>query len=346
MIERRGMLAGGLASMASVAAGLPLGEARAQSGNGGGNGPASLLLVMEKNAGKLAFFDAADGTRVGEVGLPAYPHEFVVDAQGRFAYVGHYGLPSSDRPGEGGHSVVVVDLGERRVARTIDCAPFNRLHGIGLDGQGRLGVLSEGRDTLLILDDPGRATRPDRQAATGGRKTHLFSFSRNGERAYVTGLESGTASLVRPHDRGAKPVVTKTGQMPEGNCLSPDGKVFYVGNRRSGTVSVLDAGSMKLRDQRDVGGDPLRLYALPDGRILLADLERESISLLRPDLREIWRLPLGAKPSAASLHPGKAVAFVSLASDEVVAVDLEARRIEQRIRTGAGADVTRLLQQG
>ena len=123
---------------------------------------------MEKNAGKLAFFDAADGTRVGEVALPPYPHEFVVDAPGRFAYVGHYGLPSSDKPGEGGHSVVMVDLGDRRVVRTIDCAPFNRLHGIGMDGQGRLGVLSEGRDTLLILEDPARAVRPDRQAATGG----------------------------------------------------------------------------------------------------------------------------------------------------------------------------------
>jgi len=302
-----------------------------------------VLLLMEKTAHRLAFLDASDGRRLGEVELPDFPHEFVVDHAGRHAFIGHYGVESSTETKPGGHSVLVVDLAARRLARRIDLAPYNRLHGIALDAQDRLSVLSEEKATLLTLDKPLEDEAAGFAVPAGGIKTHMFALTRDGERAYVTGLLSNTASLVRPRDAAVPPVVVTTGRMPEGLCLSPDERTLYVGNRRSGTVSAIDAGDMRVREAREVGGDPLRLYALPDGRLLLADLGREAIALLRPDLSEIGRLSLGAKPNAASLHPSRPIAYVSLASDEVAVVDLERMRIEGKMKTGSGADVTKLL---
>ncbi|MCR0982249.1 YncE family protein [Roseomonas populi] len=307
-------------------------------------GKSGTLLVMEKNDARLAFLDASDGRRLGQVELPEFPHEFVVDPAGRHAFVGHYGVEASARPGEGGHSVLVVDIAARKVARRIDLSPFNRLHGMGVDAQGRLSVVSEEKGVLLTLDRPLEDEAPGFAVPAGGIKTHMFALSRDGERAFVTGLLSNTASLVRPRDASVAPVVVTTGRMPEGCCLSPDEGTLYVGNRRSGTLAAIDTATMRVRDTREVGGDPLRVYPLPDGRLLMIDLARSALVLLRADMREIWRLDLGAKPNAASLHPSQARAFVSLASDEVAVVDLDRPAIEGRMATGRGADVTRLLQ--
>ncbi|MFC0408940.1 YncE family protein [Roseomonas elaeocarpi] len=301
------------------------------------------LLLVEKVASKLVFLDPDTGDRRAEVALPQFPHEFVVDRANRHAFVAHYGLESSDKVGEGGTDVVVVDLLERRVVHSLECAPFNRLHGIGLDEKGRLTVLSEEKGVLVSFDDPVGAKQPSAAANTGGIKTHLFSLSRDGERAWVTGLLSNTVSLIRPRDASVAPVVTRVGTFPEGNCLSPDEKTLYVGNRRSGSVTMLDADTLKVRATREVGGDPVRLYAMADGRLLLLNLAGESASLLKPDMSNIWTMKLGAKPAGASLHPTAARAFISLASDEVLTVDLETQRVERRFKTGAGADVTRWL---
>ncbi|UFN48702.1 YncE family protein [Roseomonas sp. OT10] len=333
MLNRRTTLAGAAAAMASAT------TARAQ-------GDAPALLVMEKNAGTLGFLDPESGRRLGEVALAEYPHEFVVDPQSRLAFVGHYGVETSAATAEGGHAVLVVDLRERKIAHRIDIAPFNRPHGMAIDARGRLSVLSEGRNTLLTFDEPAEARQPSIAVAAGGIKTHLFALTRDGERAYVTGLLSNTASLVRPRDAAIAPVTVTTGRMPEGLCLSPDERTLYVANRRSGTVAAIAADSMRVTETRPVSGDPLRLYALPDGRLLLADLERARMVLLGPRLEEIAAIPLDAKPSAASLHPSRPLAFVSLANDRIALLDLETHRIEGHFATRAGADVTRLVTPG
>ena len=334
-MHRRNLLLTGLA--ASVPAIAPIAApARAQ-------GQSGTLLVIEKAGHRLAFLDSSDGRRVGEVRLPEFPHEMVVDSAGRHAFIGHYGVEVSASPGEGGHSVFVVDLAARRLLRTIDLSPYGRLHGMAIDGADRLSVLSEDRAVLLTLDKPLEDTAPAFAVAAGGIKTHFFALSRDGERAYVTGLFSNTVSLVRPRDAAVPPVTITLGRMPEGCCLSPDERTLYVGSRRSGTLSAVDAESMRVRATREVGGDPLRGYAVPDGRLLLAGLGRANLFLLRPDMGEIWRLDLGAKPSAASLHPTRPIAYVSLASDEVAVVDLEHARIEGRMKAGPQADVTKLL---
>ncbi|MFC7737359.1 YncE family protein [Roseomonas sp. GCM10028921] len=333
-MHRRTLLAAGLA------AALPA------PGPAGAQPRPETLLVMEKTDHRLAFLDPSDGRRMAELDLPEFPHEFVVDAAGRHAFIGHYGLESSAASGEGGHSVIVADLAARRILRGIDLSPFNRLHGMAIDAADRLCVLSEEKSVLLSLDHPAEDSAAGYAVPTGGIRTHMLALSRDGERAYVTGLLSNTVSLVCPRDAAAAPVLVTTGRMPEGCCLSPEERTLYVGNRRSGTLAAVDTGTMRVRDTRAVGGDPLRVYSVRDGRLLLADLQRESLSISRGDMSEIALVPLGARPSASSLHPSRPLAYVSLTSDEVAVVDLERARVEGRMRTGRGADVTRLLPAG
>ncbi len=242
-IDRRTCLTG-LAALA-----LTQGSARAQAGptRTGEAGRSDTLLVMEKGDRALGFYELATGRRTGRVELPGeYPHEFVVDRAGARAYVAQYGAKSSTTPGPGGDAVYVVDLAARSLARTIDCAPFRRLHGIRLDAGDRLFVLSEDRDVLLGFDAPARAERPDRAVATGGIKGHLFSLSRDGETAYVVSILSNTVSRVRPFAPAEGPRIVATGLGPEGSALSPDEATLYVANRRSATLTALATEAMTI----------------------------------------------------------------------------------------------------
>lgn len=344
MLARRSLLATLPFTVAAAAAAQTTGAApTAGTASGSGLAATEVLLVMEKNQRGLGWYDPASGRRIGGVALPEFPHEMVLDADARHVFVGHYGLFNSAATGTGGSSVLVVDVEARRVVHTVDLAPFNRIHGLAIDRHDRLYALSEGRDTLLVVNKPTESASPDAAVATGGIKTHLFSLTRDGERAFVCGLLSSTVSLVRPHDAAAAPVVIRTGTMPEGNCLSPDEKTLYVGNRRSGTLVAVDTDSMKVRDSKQVGGDPLRVYAMPDGRLLLTNLERRTLTMLTPAMEEITTMAFDSGPTAVSLHPRRPVAYVSLFSDRMAVVDLDARRVVNEFPTRQGTDVSRLL---
>ena len=69
-----------------------------------------ILLLVQKCAHTFSFYDVQSGDAIKHIRLPDFPHEFVVDSQNRFAYVGHYGIETSSHEGEGGCSVFVIDL--------------------------------------------------------------------------------------------------------------------------------------------------------------------------------------------------------------------------------------------
>lgn len=301
-----------------------------------------VLAVVEKGDRRLAFFEAGSGKRLSEVVLGDYPHELVADRERRFAYVGHYGVEFSSVVGPGGSAVFVVDLRNRSLVRTIELAPYNRIHGMGMDSADRLYALSEEKAVLLGFDTP--ISGPSRAVNTGGIKTHMFSISRNGERAYVTGLLSHTVSLVRPYDAAVEPVLVTPGQLPEGCCLSVDERTLFVGARRTPAVVAIDAHTMRVRDQLKVAGDPLRVYTVSSDQLLVTDLANKAISLISTRLRPIWTTSVPGQPSAVSFHPTKPIAYVSLLDTQQVAIlDLDRRQITGSFPTLRQPDASVLI---
>ncbi|WP_343040673.1 YncE family protein [Streptomyces typhae] len=319
MTRRTVIKAGGAGVLASGAAASATSATAAPRARG-----ADVLAVVEKGAHAVGFYDTASGRRLETVPLADYPHEMVVDAGRRFAYVGHYGVRMSSTPGAGGAAVFVIDLAGRSLARTIDTRPFNRIHGMGIDRHDRLYALSEEKAVLLGFDAPATDPAPERAVPTGGVKTHLFTLTRDGERAYVTGLLSHTVSLVRPHDAAVAPILMTPGRLPESSCLSRDEKTLFVGARKSSSLVAVDAHTMKVRRAKKVPGDPLRLYALGGDRLLVTDIVGKTLTEYDYDLRPVRSLGLDGTPSAVSFHPDKALAYVSqLGTDRIAVVDLD-----------------------
>lgn len=316
----------------------PAADPAAASGDG------DTLLLVEKCSHCISFYDTHSGARLASIALPDFPHEFVVDARRAYAYVGHYGVETSGHLGAGGSQVLQIDLARRALVRSIDLAPFNRLHGMQIDAQDRLYVLSEERAQLLVLEHPESDTAPSRAVACGGIKSHLFALTRDGRSAYVMNLLSHTVTRVHPHDATIAPLACAPGDKPEGCALSADEKTLYVSCRQSNTLCAIDCASMQVTGRAPARADPTRLYRCRDGRLLVTNYGARSLSLVDPhSLRELAHVPMDARPIALSLHPQLALAYVSQDDDRVACLNLHTLAFERYIATQREPDVSTVL---
>lgn len=265
-----------------------------------------ILLLVEKCSHCFSYYDVATGERLHSIALDDYPHEFVVDRDKRFAYVGHYGVETSGHLGHGGTQIFQIDIPGRRLVRKIDIAPFNRLHGMQMDQDGRLYALSEDRAQLVVIDKPATDSAPRRAVPTGGIKSHLFALTRDGRTAFSMNLLSHTVTKFKPYDATFTPVPCAPGEKPEGYALSADEKTLLVTNRWSNTVCAIDVATMQVTRSAPTRDDATRLYLYRDGRLVATNYGDRSLSVIDPaTLQELAHIPMEAR--AIALRDRKSV---------------------------------------
>lgn len=302
------------------------------------------LLLVEKCSHCFSWYDIASGERVRTLKLPEFPHEFVTDGAGHFAYVGHYGVETSGHSGPGGHTIFQIDIRSSELVRSIDLYPFNRIHGLQIDERDRLYALSEEKAALLVLEQPAVDTAPRRAVPSGGIKSHLFALTRDGQTAYCMNLLSHTVTKVRPWDPLFQPVACHPGQKPEGYCLSEDERTLFVSNRWSNTLAAIDTETMTVQHAAPSRDDVTRIYRARDGRLFTSNYGDRSLSVVdQISLEETGYLKLEARAIALSFHPTKALAFISLDDDRVAVLDTDTLRIERFIATQREPDVSKVV---
>jgi YVTN family beta-propeller protein len=302
-----------------------------------------ILLLVEKCAHTFSFYDVGSGEALKHIRLPDFPHEFVVDSQNRYAYVGHYGIETSSHKGEGGCSVFVIDLETREHVRTLDIWPYFRPHGLAMDDQDRLYVLSEGHSTLLIFDQPHLRDVPDRAIPSGGYKSHLVAMARNGETAFALNLLSNTVTRLKPQDPTVAPVALMPGSQPEGNCFSRDESLLYVTTRGDNSIVAVDVNTLQVTHRAKTGMDPTRIYRDRQDRLYVTNYGEQSISVFNADLQEIRRLELDSTAIAMSLHPTRELAFVTLKDQRVGMLNLETWAFDRYFQTLLEPDVSQVI---
>ena len=304
-----------------------------------------ILLLVEKCAHCISWYDIESGERLRSLALPHFPHEFVTDRAQRFAYVGHYGVETSGHVGAGGHAILQVDIRSAQLVRSIDLFPFNRIHGLQVDQHDRLYALSEEKATLLVLDQPATDTGPRRAVPSGGIKSHLFALTRDGQTAYCMNLLSHTVTKVKPWDPLAAPVACHPGQKPEGYCLSADEATLYVSNRWSNTLSAIDTATMSVKHSAASRDDVTRIYLNRDGRLFTSNYGDRSLSVVDPlTLAETGYLKMDARAIALSFHPTLPLAFISQDDDRVMVLDTERFQVLRYIATQREPDASMVVQ--
>jgi YVTN family beta-propeller protein len=297
------------------------------------------MAIVEKKAGALGFY-SAEGKRLAGVKLGEHPHEIVVAADGRTAYISDNGILWMQYAGEGGNTISIVDLKSRTKLGVIDLGNYRRPHGMAIDAKrNRLVSTTENPDGLLLIDLGSRKVL--RKYDVQGEDPHMVILSADGEYAFVS--NTSTATLAAIHLQSGKTKLIPTDKRPQGAVRSHDGKLLYLTNSEGNSITIIDVARQENIGRIATGNGPNRIALTPDGKTLVYSMQTgESVGFAdvaaRKQTHEV-KLP-GPPLSLIASADGK-YAYVGVQDhDTVVVISIADRKIVRSFKTpeGAGPD--------
>ena len=297
----------------------------------------ALLLVANKQDHTLSVIEVETGRLLATLPTGTGPHEVAVSSDGRRAVVANYG---DQTPGS---SLTIVDLVERRVARTIDLGEHRRPHGVVvLPGDSLAAVTVEASQAVLVVRLDGRVKHT---IPTNARGSHMVAVTADGRRGYTANVPDGTITeldLATGTTLRSLPVASVT----EGVAVTPDGREVWVGSNNQHTVTVVDTRSWKAVDTLPAAGMPYRIAISPDGKTAvvpgpMGGLVRIFDVATRTE-RAVVDFGAGGQsqgPVGSTITGDGAYAFIALQeTNEAAMVDLATGQELRRFPTGAGPD--------
>jgi YVTN family beta-propeller protein len=279
------------------------------------------LLILHKGGESLGFYDASTGKTKAVVPVGTVPHEMVLSADRRLAYVTNYGVATWTDKTPGGNTVSIVDLVRREKTGEIALGDCRRPHGIARGRSGRLYVTVDTPGSLLVLDPATRKVVS--QVDVGQLAPHMVAVSEDETRAWTANAGAGTVTAVR---FGASAAASATlsqvpvGGVPMGVALSADGLQLFVATRGGNEVVVVDTDTSTVVDRIKVPGSPARLRFSKDGKQLVVSLlESGEVAVL--DLwskQEVKRFKVGAHAEGMGLDSAGRFGYVSAQGEDKV----------------------------
>lgn len=307
------------------------------------------LMLIEKGSHRISWYDAQTTQLQKQLSLPEYPHEFIIDNDYQYAYIAHYGVKNSATQGCDGRSIIVVDIQKIEIVHIYDLQEHARPHGIVFDALGRLYVLSEWTNSILIKNNPRQFDQSwDVITPTGGERAHLCAVHGDGSRAYSMNLASHDVTVFNPFDAHIKPISIKTGLKPEGIFLRADEKILYVTNRLSNSVAIIDTQTLEILRIFDTPDDPCRIhYDSKRNRLMTINNAGKSFSIFDETTgEELHRHDFPTNPAAICLDEQQDYAYIAIEQEQVIKIDLSNFEHVQTFKTGAEPDVMYILPNG
>ena len=340
--------------------------------------PNPALLILSKQNQTLAIVDPATLRVVARVPVGDDPHEVVVSADGKTAYVSNYGFGAF-------HTLAVVDLVNRKPLPSIDLGALRGPHGLDFQ-DGKLWFTAEAAKAIGSYD-PATA-KIDWIMGTGQNRTHMVYVFPGAKRILTTNVSSATVTILDKTEgraggpspgpgasgmgvpgfggpglgglappggaAGSRPpgppptppggdwqlTVIPVGRGSEGFDVSPDGKQDWVANAQDGTVSIIDLAQKRVTETlaANVPGAN-RLKFTPDGRLVLISAGPDLVVLDAATHKEVQRLTTGHGSGGIQIEPDGARAFEACSPDGYVAViDLKTMQVVGRIDAGPNPD--------
>jgi len=296
-------------------------------------------VAAEKASGHVGFFDA-DGKVIKEVYIGGHPHEMALSPDGDYVFTTDNGMLWMTDPGQGGNTVSIVDTRSRSLAGTIDLGKYRRPHGIDVDPMtGNLLVTTELPSMLLMIDP--RERKILKEYDVKGKAPHLVRLAADGVWAYTSNTDTGTVSAVDLRTGEVK--VIAVGERPQGMAFSPDGRLLYVTNLNSDSISIVDTESKTRIGEIPTGKGPVRIMISPDGNTAVYALQTgEAVGFANTRTRrEEAQVKLTGQPVSLTFSADNRYAFSAVQSqDRIFKIGLATRKIEEVISAppGAGPD--------
>jgi DNA-binding beta-propeller fold protein YncE len=292
------------------------------------------LLVANQQSASATIIDlATHAATTLEVG--SGPHETIISPDGKWGVVTIYGLG-----GAPGNKLAVIDLTEKKVARTIDLGEYTRPHGASFlpGSSSRMVVTSETTQNVVLVDIAvGRtlAAIPTKHPGS-----HMLGVTADGKHLFTSNIGWGGISEIDLE----KPAFVRDLQvsaMTEGVAVAPDGSTVWLGANQAGTVSVIDTKSWTVDATLTDLGMPYRIGISPDGSLaVICDPIGEKIHIANVKQRKvIGEVGSFGSPRGVKIAPDNRTAFVTLGPENAVAVvDLVDRKVLWTASVGTAPD--------
>jgi YVTN family beta-propeller protein len=294
------------------------------------------FVIGEKAAGSIGFYDS-DFHRIGGAKVGTHPHEIVLTPDKKTLYVADNGVMWMTETGSGDNTVSIVDIASMKRSGTIDLGEFRRPHGITYEANSnRVYVTTEKPSKLLVLDPQMR--KVIRTYDVKGQAPHIVKLDHKREWAYVSNTDTGNLSAIK---LGSNEVISMpSGERPQGQAMSPDGRTIFVANSGGNSISIFD-----LENKRNVGSittsgkAPVRLVVSKDGKTLIYALQ-EGRTVGFADIaarKELLEIPVGGRPVSMSLSLDGRLAYCSVQEeDEINIISVPDRKVLRVVHTPKG----------
>ena len=293
------------------------------------------LLVLNKDDSNLAILNPTNLKILGKVAVGNSPHEVVVSADGKTAFVANYGAATP------GSSLSVVDLASMKETRRVDLSPLMRPHGLQEIG-GKIYFTAE-TNRIIARYDPV-ANKVDWMMGTGQNVSHMIVGTSDQKRFYTANI--GSDSVTAFEFQNVPPAQSRitqiaVGKQPEAIDASPDGKEIWVGLNVDKAIDVIDTAQNKVVGRIDLGERPYRVKFTPDGKQVYATMPntKEIIVIDTATRKEIKRIKLESMPLGIIFSKDGKWAFASVGqADFVLKIDLEKLEVVAKVETGKVPD--------
>jgi YVTN family beta-propeller protein len=300
------------------------------------------LLLIDKLGAHIRFFNPGTFKELSNFEVPANPHDFVLSADHKIAYVPIYGdgvYGSNPHPA---HEIQIVDLVTRKPAGTIDVSPYLAPHGIQIDPAGMLYVACDLSRKLLVIDPK---TRSIKDAIDTEGTGHWIAMLPNASKIYVANKDD--RPFISVIDLKTRKMVDKV-PAPNGTqgiAASPDGKRVVAMDGGEPVLIVIDPATDTVVDRITLKENRKGAYKVqysPDGKKLLTmSLSGPYVNIFdAANLRgEQKVLTVGKDPMGFAFSPDGKTALVANHGDGSVSViNLKEARVIANFHAGTGIE--------
>jgi DNA-binding beta-propeller fold protein YncE len=294
---------------------------------------AEVVLVAASGGRDVLLFDGASLQRLATLPVGRGPHEIVVSADGRQAFVADAGSPT-----EAGTTISVLDLAAGAVAKTLSLPQGCHPHDLRVSRDGsRLWSTCAPAPQVVELDvRSGVVTRTWETGKEGG---WMLLATPDEQKLYVANLEGRSLSAIDRRTNAVRTIALDGGAM--GMDVSPDGRELWVGGVDAARVWVVDTASDRVVSSSGMTFErPGRIRFLPGGRQVLVQHARNRLSVVDASSRRTERSMELAEPGKclAVSRDGRRAFVGHPGADLVTVVDLESMKTVGRFSAGPTPD--------
>ncbi len=242
------------------------------------------LLVGDTTGNQMLFLDPNSGAVLRRMTI-ADPYQLGFSPNGKFLVVNGLARDQVD----------VYDAGSMQLIKRFPLssmpshlayAPDSSAVYVTLQGSNRLVAIDLNR-RAVIWNEPVGST----PAGVLWDRGHLLVADMGSD--YVAEVDPASGKVINH---------IKTGAGAHQVFLSPDGKLIYVNNRVAGTVTVLDALTLRIARSYNVPGGPDDLAFAPNGKIWFTCRFAEKVAILDPATGQIQTVEVGRQPHGIFLN--------------------------------------------